>query len=48
MISRPELDLSAGTSIGERYGILFKAALYDADQHATDTNKFWIMLTGNY
>jgi hypothetical protein len=43
-----ELDLSAGTSIGERYGILFKAALYDADQHATDTNKFWIMFTGNY
>jgi hypothetical protein len=43
-----ELDLSAGTSIGERYGILFKAALYDADQHQTDTNKFWIMFTGNY
>lgn len=43
-----ELDLSAGTSIGERYGVLFKAALYDADQHATDTTKFWIMFSGNY
>ena len=43
-----ELDLSAGRSLWDRYGILFKAALYNADQHATDTNKFWIMFTGNY
>lgn len=43
-----ELDMSAGRSLWDRYGILFKAALYDADQHATDTNKFWIMFTGNY
>lgn len=43
-----ELDLSAGRSLGDRYGVLLKAALYNADQHATDTNKFWIMLTGNY
>lgn len=43
-----EIDLSAGRSLGDRYGLLLKAALYDADQHATDTNKFWIMLTASY
>jgi hypothetical protein len=43
-----ELDLSVGRKISDRYGLLFKAAFYDADQHATDTNKFWIMFTGNY
>ncbi|MDX1403145.1 MAG: alginate export family protein [Woeseiaceae bacterium] len=43
-----ELDLSLGRRLNDRYGILFKAALYDADQHLTDTNKFWIMFTGNY
>lgn len=43
-----ELDFSAGRSLGDHYGILLKAALYDADQHATDTSKFWIMFTGNY
>lgn len=43
-----ELDLSAGRKLGDRYGLLFKAAIYDADQHATDTTKFWIMLTANY
>ena len=43
-----ELDLSAGRKLGDRYGLLFKAAMYDADQHLTDTTKFWIMLTANY
>jgi hypothetical protein len=43
-----ELDLSVGRSFGDNYGLLFKAAFYDADQHATDTTKFWIMFTGNY
>jgi hypothetical protein len=43
-----EIDLSAGRSLGNGYGVLFKAAFYDADQHATDTNKFWVMLTGSY
>jgi hypothetical protein len=43
-----ELDLSVGRSFGDHYGLLFKAALYDADQHATDTTKLWIMFTGNY
>lgn len=43
-----ELDLSAGRKLGDRYGVLFKTAFYDADAHATDTNKFWIMLTAAY
>jgi len=43
-----EFDLAAGHSLGDRYGVLFKAAFYDADQYATDTSKFWIMLTANY
>ena len=43
-----EFDVSAGRPFSERYGILFKAAFYDADQYAADTTKFWIMLTGNY
>ena len=43
-----ELDLSVGRKFGDSYGLLFKAAFYDADQHATDTTKLWIMFTGNY
>jgi len=43
-----EFDLSAGRSFGDRYGLLFKAAFYDADQFAFDTRKFWVMLTGSY
>ena len=39
---------AAGRSINKRYGVLFKAVFYDADQHATDTTKFWIMFTANY
>ncbi len=43
-----EIDLSAGRSFAERYGVLLKAAFYDADQFATDTTKFWIMFTAAY
>lgn len=43
-----EIDVSAGRSLGDRYGVLLKGAFYNADQWATDTNKFWIMLTGSY
>ena len=46
-----ELDISAGRKLGDRYGLLLKAALFNADSAATsfvDTNKFWIMLTANY
>jgi hypothetical protein len=43
-----EFDLSAGRKLNDRYGLLLKGAFYDADLWGTDTNKFWIMLTGSY
>lgn len=43
-----EFDLSAGRSLKDRYGLLFKAAFYDADQFSFDTRKFWVMFTGSY
>jgi hypothetical protein len=44
-----ELDLSAGRKLGDRYGLLLKAALFDADSTSyVDTNKFWVMVTANY
>lgn len=43
-----EIDFSAGRKLTDRYGLLLKAAFYNADQWATDTNKFWVMLTGSY
>jgi len=46
-----ELDISAGRKLGDRYGLLLKAALFDADSAATsfvDTNKFWVMFTASY
>jgi hypothetical protein len=43
-----EFDFSAGRSLGNGYGLLLKAALYDADQYSFDTTKFWVMLTGSY
>jgi hypothetical protein len=47
-----EIDLSAGRSLGERYGILLKGAFFSRDSSsplaAVDTNKFWLMLTASY
>ena len=43
-----EIDVSAARAISDRYGVLLKAAFYDADQFATDTNKFWVMFTARY
>jgi len=47
-----EFDVSAGRKLGARYGLLFKGAFFSADSSspltATDTNKFWIMLTASY
>ena len=47
-----EFDLSAGRKLGERYGVLFKGALFSHDSSSPlekfDTNKFWIMLTASY
>ena len=43
-----EIDFSAARKISDNYGILLKAAFYDADQFAYDTTKFWVMLTASY
>jgi hypothetical protein len=44
-----ELDLSAGRKLGERYGLLLKAALFSSDSTSyVDTDKFWVMLTASY
>lgn len=45
-----EFDVSAGRKLGERYGLLLKAAFFSADSESslTDTDKFWIMLTASY
>jgi hypothetical protein len=46
-----EFDIAAARKLGDRYGLLLKAAFFNADSAATsfvDTNKFWIMLTANY
>lgn len=44
-----ELDLSASRKFGTRYGLLLKAAFFDADSPAfTDTTKIWVMLTAGF
>lgn len=45
-----EFDVSAGRKLGERYGLLLKAAFFSADSESSlaDTDKFWIMLTASY
>lgn len=44
-----EFDVSAGTKLGENYGILFKGAFFSSDSVSyTDTSKLWIMFTANY
>jgi len=48
-----ELDLSAGRKLSDRYGLLLKAGLFNADSASplstgVDTNKFWVMLTANF
>ena len=44
-----EFDVSAGTSLGANYALLFKGAFFSSDNAAyPDTNKFWIMFTASY
>lgn len=44
-----EIDLSAGRKLGDRYSLLLKAALFDADDAAyVDTTKVWLMLTAGF
>ncbi len=44
-----EIDLSASRKFGDRYGLLLKAAFFDADSSSfTDTTKVWVMLTAGF
>lgn len=44
-----EFDVSAQRSLGERYALLLKAALFSTDNAAySDITKVWLMLTANY
>ncbi|MCY3820930.1 MAG: alginate export family protein [Gammaproteobacteria bacterium] len=40
-----EVDLSFSCPIGERLNLLFKFARYNAQDHATDTTKGWLVIT---
>ena len=40
-----EVDLSVSCPVGEKLGLLFKFARYNADEHATDTTKAWFVVT---
>ncbi|MBE1299515.1 MAG: hypothetical protein GJ680_06375 [Alteromonadaceae bacterium] len=43
-----EIDLVANYSISKNYKLLFKYASYDAETHATDTDKVWLQLFAKY
>ena len=43
-----EVDVSVGWPITERYSLLIKAADYRADGFATDTRKFWVMVSAGF
>lgn len=44
-----ELDASVGRTLGNRYGLLFKLALYEAgDAPRVDTTKAWFMVTAGF
>jgi len=44
-----EIDVSGGRSFGDRYGVLLKAAFFDADDAPfVDVDKVWLMLTADF
>ena len=43
-----ELDFSVAKKINKNVSLLLKAAFYDADTHATDTNKVWFMVSAGF
>ena len=44
-----EIDLSASRKLGERYGLLIKAAFFSGDAPGfPDTTKFWLQVTAAY
>lgn len=43
-----EVDFSANWPLAKHYAVLLKGASYDADDLATDTSKYWVMLTAAF
>ncbi|MBT4162276.1 MAG: alginate export family protein [Gammaproteobacteria bacterium] len=43
-----ELDIAWAYKFGKRYSLLLKYADYDADDHASDTRKAWVMLSASF
>jgi hypothetical protein len=43
-----ELDLVAAYAFNQNYSVLFKYASYDADSHASDTDKLWLQLMAKF
>jgi len=43
-----ELDFSVAKKVNKNISLLLKAALYDADTHATDTSKVWFMISAGF
>jgi Alginate export len=44
-----ELDVSVGRSLGDRYSLLVKLAVFDSDDSAlVDVRKFWLMLSASF
>ncbi|NOX69684.1 MAG: alginate export family protein [Gammaproteobacteria bacterium] len=44
-----EIDFAATRKLGDRYGLLLKAAFFNSDNVAyVDTNKLWVMLTAGF
>jgi len=43
-----EIDLAAAYKMNKNYSVLVKYAMYDADEHATDTDKLWVQLVAKF
>lgn len=44
-----ELDFSVARSVGDRYSVLVKGALFDADSSSyVDADKYWLMLSADF
>jgi predicted porin len=43
-----EIDLAAAYKMNKNYSVLVKYAMYDADDHATDTDKLWVQLVAKF
>lgn len=43
-----ELDLAAAYKVNKNFSVLAKYAKYDADDHATDTDKLWVQLVAKF